>query len=154
MAVSMASETATLFVIPELIPEGDGICTEGRGHIPARDPRARQRLGTGAAPGLRAPCPTQPAQEATLSTDVAIETVAREDLARVLDSDVKPADLDPDLNMAGEYGLTSLNKVLFLMSVCDDTGVSLSSFTEPDVAGMQTLRDVVTALAKHAGTVA
>lgn len=40
-------------------------------------------------------------------------------------------------------------KVLFLMSVCDDTKVSLSSFTEADVAEMRTLRDVVAALAKY-----
>jgi acyl carrier protein len=87
-------------------------------------------------------------------TDTQIEAVVREDLARVLDSGVEPDDIDPDLEMAAEYGLTSLNKVLFLMSVCDDTQVDLSSFTEPDVAQMRTLRDVVTALAKHAGTAA
>jgi hypothetical protein len=52
--------------------------------------------------------------------------------------------------MAERYGLTSLNKVLFLMSACDDAKVSLSSFTEPDVAGMRTLRDVITTLAGHA----
>jgi hypothetical protein len=56
--------------------------------------------------------------------------------------------------MADGYGLTSLNKVIFLMSACDDTGVSLAEFTEPDVAGMRTLRDVVTALARFAGTAA
>lgn len=56
--------------------------------------------------------------------------------------------------MASGYGLTSLNKVLFLMSACDDANVSLSSFTEADVAGMRTLRDVVTALSQHAGTAA
>jgi hypothetical protein len=89
-----------------------------------------------------------------LPTDAAIETVAREDLARVLDLPVEPADLDPDLDMADGYGLTSLNKVLFLMSVCDDTRVSLASFTEPDVAAMRTLRDVIAALASHAGTAA
>lgn len=89
-----------------------------------------------------------------MPTDTAIETVAREDLARVLEADIEPADLDPDLDMADSYGLTSLNKVLFLMSVCDDTKVSLSSFTEPDVAAMRTLRDVVAALAGHAGTAA
>jgi acyl carrier protein len=82
------------------------------------------------------------------------EAVARADLARVLESDLNPAEIDPDLDMADGYGLTSLNKVLFLMSVCDDTGVSLSSFTEPDVAGIRTLRDVVTAFAKRAETAA
>ena len=86
--------------------------------------------------------------------DMKIEAVAREGLARVLDTEVDPADLDPDLDMADGYGLTSLNKVVFLMSACDDTGVSLSEFTEPDVAGMRTLRDVVTALARFAGTAA
>jgi len=87
-----------------------------------------------------------------VSTDIEFEAVAREGLASVLESGVEPADLDLDLDMADGYGLTSLNKVVFLMSACDDTKVSLSSFTEPDVAGMRTLRDVVTALAKHAGT--
>jgi hypothetical protein len=87
-----------------------------------------------------------------VSTGMAIETAARECLARVLESDVEPADLDPDLEMAEGYGLTSLNKVLFLMSACDDTSVSLSAFTEADVAAMRTLRDVVTALGQHAGT--
>jgi hypothetical protein len=52
--------------------------------------------------------------------------------------------------MANGYGLTSLNKVLFLMSACDDAEVSLSEFTEPDVAGMHTLRDVIMALARRA----
>ncbi|HXP19233.1 MAG TPA: acyl carrier protein [Streptosporangiaceae bacterium] len=89
-----------------------------------------------------------------MSTGMAIEAAARECLARVIESDVEPADLDPDLEMAEGYGLTSLNKVLFLMSACDDTSVSLSAFTEADVAAMGTLRDVITALGKHAGTAA
>ena len=53
--------------------------------------------------------------------------------------------------MAEGLGLTSLNKVIFLMSVCDDTKVSLSAFTEADVAGMCTLRDVIEALARNLG---
>jgi acyl carrier protein len=85
---------------------------------------------------------------------VDIETTARDNLARVLESDLRPEDLDLDLDMADGYGLTSLNKVVFLMSVCDDTGVSLSEFTEPDVAAMRTLRDVTAALSRHAGTAA
>ena len=84
---------------------------------------------------------------------VDIETTARENLARVLDADIAPDDIDPDTDLADGYGLTSLNKVLFLMSVCDDTGVGLSAFTEPDVARMRTLRDVTAALSLHAGVV-
>jgi acyl carrier protein len=86
--------------------------------------------------------------------DADIETTARDNLTRVLESGLRPEDLDLDLDLADGYGLTSLNKVLFLMSVCDDTGVALSEFTEPDVAGMRTLRDVTTALTRHAGTAA
>ena len=93
-------------------------------------------------------------REEAVSADMEIEAVARDGLARVLDTEVDPASLDPDLDMADGYGLTSLNKVIFLMSACDDTGVSLAEFTEPDVAGMRTLRDVVTALARFAGTAA
>lgn len=79
-----------------------------------------------------------------------IETAVRDGLARVLDTDTRSSDIDPDLDMADEYGLTSLNKVIFLMSVCDDTKVSLAEFTEPDVARMRTVRDVVAALSKFA----
>ena len=51
--------------------------------------------------------------------------------------------------MSEDLGLTSLNKVVFLMSVCDETEVSLSAFTESDVAGMRTLRDVIDALTQN-----
>jgi acyl carrier protein len=83
-----------------------------------------------------------------------IEAAARDNLARVLEAPPAPQEIDPDRDMADGYGLTSLNKVLFLMSVCDETGVGLAEFTEPDVAGMRTLRDVIEALAAHSGTAA
>ena len=89
-----------------------------------------------------------------MSGDIDIEAIVRRGLANVLDSGTDPDDLDPDRDMAGDYGLTSLNKVIFLMSVCEDANVSLSSFTEPDVAAMRTVRDVVAALSKHAGMAA
>jgi hypothetical protein len=88
-----------------------------------------------------------------LPTGIEIEKAAREGLARVTETGIQPADLDPDVEMAEGYGLTSLNKVLFLMSLCDDTDVSLASFTEADVAAMRTLRHVVSALARARGGV-
>jgi acyl carrier protein len=66
-------------------------------------------------------------------------------------TDVPAAELDVDRDMANDYGLTSLNKVLLLTSVCDDAAVSVSHFTEEDVAGMRTLRSVIDALGAHAG---
>lgn len=92
--------------------------------------------------------------EQNMPTDTEIEATAREELAKVLDPPALAEALDPGVDMADGYGLTSLNKVLFLMSVCDGTGVPLSSFTEADVAAMHTLRDVITALARYAGTAA
>jgi hypothetical protein len=92
--------------------------------------------------------------EDTVSADLDIEAAARVGFANVLESGIEPSEIDPDLDMAESYGLTSLNKVLFLMSVCDDTNVNLSSFTEPDVAAMRTLSDVITALAAQAHQVA
>lgn len=81
-----------------------------------------------------------------------IEEIVRGGLARVIEPGVEPSAIDPDFDMADDYGLTSLNKVIFLMSVCDDTRVSLAEFTESDVARMRTVRDVVDALSKFAGT--
>lgn len=84
-----------------------------------------------------------------MPTDTHIEIAAREALARVLEPGTESADLNLDDDMSEGLGLTSLNKVIFLMSVCDDTQVSLSAFTESDVAGMHTLREVITALTQN-----
>jgi hypothetical protein len=83
-----------------------------------------------------------------MSTD--LESIVRDRVAQVLD-DVAPGELDLDADLAYEYGLTSLNKVLLVTSVCDDAGVDLRHFTEQDLAGMRTATDMITALAAHTG---
>jgi hypothetical protein len=82
--------------------------------------------------------------------DNTIETVARAALAEVLPEGLPEGavDLDAELDL---LGLSSLNKVLFLTSVCDQLDVGLHHFTEHDLAGMRTLGHVVTALSRHAG---
>ena len=79
-----------------------------------------------------------------------IETAVRENLVAVLNADVAPEDLEPDVDLTGEYGLTSLNKILFLTSLCRDTGVDMAHFTEDDLARMLTLRDCAEILSRHA----
>lgn len=79
-----------------------------------------------------------------------IESSARGSLARLL-AEVAPEDIDPDGDMVNDYGLTSINKVLFLTSLCNELDVGLSHFTEQDVGDMRTLRDVAQALAPHCG---
>jgi acyl carrier protein len=79
------------------------------------------------------------------------EAVARSNLARLLGPGTDPEALDLDADLT-DQGLTSMNKVVFLMSVCDEAGISLTEFTEPDLAAMHTLRDVAEALSTPAGT--
>ena len=77
------------------------------------------------------------------------ETIARRDLAEVLENEVGPDDIGLDHDLSAQLGLTSINKVLLLTSLCEDTGIDLSRFTEDDLAGMTTLRTVLDALARH-----
>ncbi|WP_018656871.1 acyl carrier protein [Actinomadura flavalba] len=81
-----------------------------------------------------------------MTTDV--ESLARTRLAEVAEG-VAPDALDPDAEMAYEYGLTSLKKVMLVTALCAETGVDLGSFTEDDLARLNTLRDLVDVLTHH-----
>ncbi|MFF4324328.1 acyl carrier protein [Streptomyces sp. NPDC001568] len=81
-----------------------------------------------------------------------VEEAARAQLSLVLIPEVEPEDIDLDADMVAAYGLTSLNKVLFLTEVCEETEVDLAHFTEHDLAVMRTLRDVTDALTRHHAT--
>ncbi|MFI6172147.1 dihydrodipicolinate synthase family protein [Nocardia sp. NPDC051052] len=83
-----------------------------------------------------------------MPTDLA--ALARDQLAKVLRNGPEPAALDPDSDLADDYGLTSLNKVLFLTSLCQAAEIGLDRFTEDDLAGMRTLGHVIDALRSHA----
>jgi len=78
-----------------------------------------------------------------------LDDLTRRQLAKVLRNAPEPAQIDPDLDLVEAYGLTSLNKVLFLTSVCQAAEVGLDTFTEDDLARMRTLGDVVAALEVH-----
>lgn len=75
-----------------------------------------------------------------------LERAARDHLTRVLDTELAPDAIDLDVDLVDGYGLTSLNKVLFLTSLCEDAKIALSHLTEQDVARMRTLRDVTSVL--------
>jgi len=77
------------------------------------------------------------------------ERIARRNLAEVLEGGVEPDRIGLDDDLYAELGLTSINKVLLLTSLCEDTGVDLARFTEDDLAEMTTLRSVLAALARH-----
>ncbi|ASW55616.1 acyl carrier protein [Plantactinospora sp. KBS50] len=77
-----------------------------------------------------------------------LEGLVRERVAQVL-ADVPAGELELDADLADDYGLTSLNKVLLVTSLCDDAGVDVANFTEFDVAAMRTVAQLRDALAKH-----
>jgi acyl carrier protein len=74
-----------------------------------------------------------------------LQSIVSRNLAQLLDVDVGRIALDADLS--AEYGLTSLNLVLLMTSLCEETGTPLFSFTDKDIAGLRTPRDVVTLFA-------
>lgn len=78
---------------------------------------------------------------------VNLETIARQKLAAVLTSPSESGQLDASANMRDAYGLTSLNKILFITSLCQEAGISLAGLTEDDLAHMNTLDDVIRILA-------
>jgi acyl carrier protein len=78
-----------------------------------------------------------------------IDAIARANLTKVLGNGAAPEDIDPDVDME-DYGLTSLEKILFLTATCEGTGVELSAFTERDLDRMRTLRDVIGAVGARA----
>jgi hypothetical protein len=80
-----------------------------------------------------------------------IDTLGRQELAKVLQGRFEPAAIHPDGDLAETYGLTSLNKILFLTSLCQAADVGLDRFTEDDLARMRTLGDVVDTLRSSRG---
>lgn len=79
-----------------------------------------------------------------------LDILAREKLSLVLRERPDPSTLDLDEDLVETYGITSLNKVLFLTSLCKAADVGLDNFTEDDLARMRTLGNVVDALRPHA----
>jgi acyl carrier protein len=74
-----------------------------------------------------------------------IQSIVSRNLAELLDVDVGRIALDADLS--AEYGLTSLNLVLLMTSLCEETGIPVFNFTDKDIANLKTPRDVVTLFA-------
>jgi acyl carrier protein len=78
-----------------------------------------------------------------------IETVVSQDLARLTSGTTHgDASVDFDADLYGHYGLTSLNMMLLMTSVCEKTKTALIHFTEQDIARLQTPRDIVSLISK------
>ncbi|MCX8960699.1 acyl carrier protein [Erwinia psidii] len=87
-----------------------------------------------------------------MHTEIALsplESAARKNLAATLTTPVAAEQLDASLNMRDAWGLTSLNKILFITSLCNEMDISLGLLTEEDLANMHSLADVCQILNKH-----
>ena len=78
-----------------------------------------------------------------------LESIVRKNLCRLVDLDVDRIALDASL--ADEYGLTSLNLVVLVTSLCEETNTPVFNFTDQHIAQLRTPRDVVTLFANAAG---
>lgn len=74
-----------------------------------------------------------------------LQSIVSRNLAAILDVDVDRIALDA--NLSAEYGLTSLNLVLLVTSLCEETGTPVFNFTDKDIANLKTPRDIVTLFA-------
>ena len=79
-----------------------------------------------------------------------VENIVRKNLSAALQPAVDPHEIELDVELI-DYGLTSLQKVLFLTRLCEDLAVDLAHLTERDVAEMRTTRNVVDTLSRYAG---
>jgi len=87
-----------------------------------------------------------------MRTDIALsalELTARKNLVATLTTPIAADQLDASLNMRDAWGLTSLNKILFITSLCNEMDISLALLTEDDLAKMHSLDDVCQILSKH-----
>ncbi|NNH68372.1 acyl carrier protein [Nocardia uniformis] len=78
-----------------------------------------------------------------------IAEFTRRRLAALTAADVTPGELDPDVDLVRSYGLTSLNKVVLLTSVCRRAGVDLTLLSDDDLAQMLTLREIIDTIARY-----
>ncbi|AUQ24485.1 MULTISPECIES: hypothetical protein [Dickeya] len=85
----------------------------------------------------------------TETTFSPLETAARKNLVAALSTPIAAEQLDASLNMRDAWGLTSLNKILFITTLCNELNISLSALTEDDLAKMHSLADVCQILSKH-----
>ena len=74
-----------------------------------------------------------------------LQSIVKRNLAELLDIDIERIALDASLS--DEYGLTSLNLVVLVTTLCDETGTPVFNFTDEDIANLRTPRDVVTLFA-------
>ena len=72
------------------------------------------------------------------------QTIVSRNLAKLLDPQMlKSTGIDLDADLAARYGMTSLNMVLLVTSVCEDAEIDLTRITEAEFQRLRTPRDII-----------
>lgn len=77
-----------------------------------------------------------------------LELIVKNNFVRLIDIDKDRIDIDS--NFFDDYGLTSLNLVILITNICEETDTPVFKFTDNDIANLRTLRDVATMFATAA----
>lgn len=72
------------------------------------------------------------------------EGTVRDNLCRLLNRSPGEAQLlNLDADLVYDFGLTSLDMIMMMTSICESAGIALTEFGEEDLARLRTPRDVI-----------
>jgi len=77
---------------------------------------------------------------------VNIESIVRECFSEAIGGAISPDGVDLSRRLVEDYGVTSLQLVMLVTSVCEACDIPLTSFTERDIAGMKRTQDIIHAM--------
>lgn len=72
-----------------------------------------------------------------------IEKIVRQRLSKALDGQDDGTGLNLDEDLGDGYGLSSLDLIMLMSSVCSEAGVPLTELGEDDIARLRTPMDIV-----------
>lgn len=77
-----------------------------------------------------------------------LDSIIKSNLAKTLKKKPDAAEqLNMDEDLMYGYGLTSLDMIMLMSSICNDAGISLTELAEDDLGKIRTTRDIEALLA-------
>lgn len=72
-----------------------------------------------------------------------LESIIKSNLEKTLKKNANASDqLNMDEDLMYGYGLTSLDMIMLMSSICNDAGISLAELAEDDLGKIRTTRDI------------
>ncbi len=78
-----------------------------------------------------------------------LETTIRHHIAATAKpAQIAPESIDLNVDLKQEFGISSMKMILLMTTLCKELGVTLSSFDERDLAGINSAGDLIRAFEK------